>query len=262
MSGYSSRFSGIQRLYGTAGQQRLLHAHVMVVGVGGVGSWTVEALARSGIGTLTLIDMDEVCISNTNRQLQALAGQTGRPKVDVLAERARAINPDLTLHPIQQFFTSTTAETLLASKPDALVDAIDSVPAKCLLIASCRERGIPVVTAGGAGGRRDPTRVRVADLARSSHDGLLQEVRKRLRRDHAFPRDGSGFGVEAVFSTEPPVYPTADGCVTAAREAGMDLRLDCRSGYGTATFVTGAFGFAAASAVVNRLAHGQGAPTA
>ncbi len=254
MSGYDQRFGGIARLFGVAGQQRLRNAHVAVVGVGGVGSWTAEALARSGIGTLTLIDLDEVCISNTNRQLHALAGQTGRPKVEVLAERARAINPEAHVHPIQQFFTAATADSLLACAPDFLVDAIDSPSQKCLLLSRCRERAIRCVTVGGAGGRRDPTLIRTGDLACSSHDKLLQEVRRGLRRTFGFPRDGLPFGIECVFSTEQQVFPTPDGCVTATRDPGMDLRLDCASGFGTAAFVTGAFGFAAAALAVRFIA--------
>jgi tRNA A37 threonylcarbamoyladenosine dehydratase len=253
MSGYVPRFSGILRLFGKEAQTRLHQAHVCVVGVGGVGSWTVEALARTGIGTLTLVDLDDVCISNTNRQLHAITGQTGRPKVEVMAERVRSINPEAAVHPVHQFFTRNTADSILATPFSCLVDAIDHPDTKCLLIAECRRRQIPVVTVGGAGGRQDPTRIQVADLAHSTHDGLLQEVRRGLRRDHGFPRGAALFHVEAVFSTESPVFPTPDGCVTRERSPDLDLRLDCRSGYGTATFVTGAFGFAAAAAAVQRI---------
>ena len=253
MSGFLERFGGIGRLFGVAGLERLRHAHVAVVGVGGVGSWTVEALARSGIGTLTLIDLDDVCISNTNRQLHALVGQTGRPKVEVLAERVRAINPEALVHAVQKFFTDATADSLLEGPLDVLVDAIDHPAQKCLLLARCRDRQLPCITVGGAGGRRDPTQVRTADLALSTHDGLLQEVRRELRRQFGFPRDGRPFGIDSVFSTEAQVFPTRDGCVTRQRQPAMDLRLDCASGYGTASFVTGAFGFAAAGRVIHRL---------
>ncbi len=256
MKGSEYRFGGIQRLFGAKAVERIRQAQVCVVGLGGVGSWTVEALARSGIGQLTLVDLDEVCISNVNRQSHALEGDFGKPKADVLARRVRLINPECVAHPIQAFFTARTAETILATRFDFLVDAIDSPSQKCLIIARCRERGIPVVTAGGAGGRRDPTRIRVADLACSSHDALLQEVRRGLRRNHAFPGGEQPFGVDAVFSMEPPIYPAADGEVCARREPKADLRLDCGSGYGTATFVTGTFGFTAAAVVVRRLAAG------
>jgi len=251
MNNYEARFGGIQRLYGVAGQDRLARAHVCVVGVGGVGSWAVEALARTGIGTLTLVDLDDVCISNVNRQLHAVTGEFGRPKVDVMADRVRLIQPDCQIHALQSLFTATTATNILAAKFDGVVDAIDQTPMKALLIARCRELGIPIVTTGGAGGRRDPTALRVADLARTSHDGLLSATRKLLRDEHGFPRDPKAdFGVSCVYSTEAQVFPAADGTVCETREPGATLRLDCRSGYGTACFLTGAFGFAAAAQMV------------
>lgn len=256
---YLARFSGLARLFSAAGLERLRAAHVCVVGVGGVGSWAVEALARSGVGRLTLVDLDEVCVSNVNRQLPALDGHIGRPKVEVLAERVRAINPEIDIEPLAQFFTASTADQFLAPRYDAVVDAIDAVANKCLLIARCRELGMPLVSCGGAGGRRDPTRVRAADLAKATHDRLLGEVRRRLRKEFGFPPDGQPFGVACVFSSEAPVFPQPDGTVCAARAAdqpGAELRLNCDAGLGTATFVTGAFGFAAAAWVVERIARG------
>jgi len=250
MSGYGARFGGIERLLGRAGRLRLRHAHVCVIGIGGVGSWTVEALARSGVGTLTLVDLDEVCISNTNRQLHAVQGEYGKAKVEVMARRVRVINPDCVVQPVQAFFTAGTADTLLPTTVDCLVDAIDRPAQKSLLLARARQLGLFTVTTGGAGGRRDPCQIRTADLAWSTHDALLQEVRRCLRRDHGFPRGPIPFGVTAIFSTEPQVFPTADGGVCDRRVPGQDLRLDCESGYGTAAFVTGAFGMAAAAAAV------------
>jgi tRNA A37 threonylcarbamoyladenosine dehydratase len=255
MSDFDQRFSGIQRLYSAKGLAQLRRSHVCVVGIGGVGSWSVEALARSGVGQLTLIDLDEVCVSNVNRQLHALDGAVGKTKVEVMAERARAINPECQVHAIAEFFTSANAETLFAAKFDAVLDAIDNVPNKCLLIARCREQNIPIVTTGGAGGRRDPTAIRVTDLAATTHDRLLQSVRKTLREQFGFPRDPKQlFGVDCVFSAEPQVYPHSNGSVCPQRESGSDLRLNCDTGYGTATFVTGTFGFAAAAQVVQKLA--------
>lgn len=248
---YTARFSGIQRLYGTREQSILRHAHACVIGIGGVGSWTVEALARTGIGSLTLIDLDEVCISNTNRQIHAVQGASGHPKVEVMAQRATTINPDCNITPIQQFFTAKTADALLAPNFSCVVDAIDHVPQKTLLLAECHARKIPVVTVGGAGGRRDPARIQTADLAQATHDRLLQEVRRRLRREYDFPAPNSSFGIPSVFSDEPQVFPTTEGGVSCERQANQDLRLDCHSGYGTATFVTGTFGFAAAALAVN-----------
>src|SRR5690242_5261473 len=174
MDQYRKRFSGVARLFGAEAMERLRRAHVCVIGLGGVGSWAVEALARSGIGELTLIDLDDVCISNVNRQLHALEGELGKPKVDVMGRRAKAINPEATVHAVHAFFLKSNAEEILKAGFDAVVDAIDSPSLKCLLIASCRDRGIPLVVVGGAGGRQDPTCVEVTDLAFSSGDRLLQ----------------------------------------------------------------------------------------
>ena len=265
MSPYQRRFGGVARLVGTEGLERLRRAHVCVVGLGGVGSWTVEALARSGIGELTLIDLDDVCISNVNRQLHALDGELGKPKVDVLARRAEAINPECKVHPLHSFFLKSNAQDILQTPFDAVVDAIDSPSRKCVLLAGCRERGLFVITTGAAGGRRDPTAIEVTDLAFSTHDRLLQEVRHKLRRKHGFPRGDKPFGIACVFSREPVVYPDVSGsvCSASAPEASSsDLRLDCSSGYGTATFVTGTFGFVAAARVVDKLAQVPTTPRA
>jgi len=256
MSDFDFRFGGIARLYGTEALARLRAAHVCVVGIGGVGSWAVEALARSGVGRLTLVDLDEVCVSNVNRQLHALNNEVGRAKVEVMAERVRGINPECNARPALQFFTAETATEFLSARYDFVVDAIDSVANKCLLIARCQEAGVRVITCGGAGGRRDPTQVRVTDLALTSHDRLLQKVRETLRKDFGFPRGERKFGVPAVFSPEPPVFPARDGTVCAQRPTeanGESLKLNCDSGFGTATFVTGTFGFAAAAHVVQEL---------
>ena len=253
MDGYASRFSGIARLVGQAGLERLRRAQVGVIGLGGVGSWAAEALARSGVGRLTLVDFDDVCISNANRQLHALAGDYGQPKVEVMARRIQSINPDCTVRSMRAFFTAQTAGEILAGPFDYLVDAIDDSAMKCLLVARCRDRGIPIVVSGGAGGRRDPTQVRVADLAFTGHDRLLDKVRSGLRADYGFPRGQVPFGIEAVFSSEPPVYPAQDGSVCSRREAGTSGRIDCDQGLGTATFVTGTFGFVAAGLIVRKL---------
>ena len=265
MSDFEFRFGGLARLYGAAGLARLRAAHVLVVGVGGVGSWTVEALARSGIGALTLVDLDEVCVSNVNRQLPALDGNIGRSKVEVLAERVRAINPECRVDARVEFFTEESAGTLLAPRYGHVVDAIDSVANKCRLIALCRTRGLPLVVCGGAGGRRDATQVRVVDLARSAHDRLLSEVRKRLRQEHGFPRGEQKFGVDCICSAEPPVFPHRDGTVCATAEAQAEgseggHRLNCDWGFGSATFVTGTFGFVAAGVAVRRIAEPAALP--
>ncbi|HWQ91586.1 MAG TPA: tRNA cyclic N6-threonylcarbamoyladenosine(37) synthase TcdA [Clostridia bacterium] len=254
---YKKRFGGIGRLYGADALERLRQAHVCVVGLGGVGSWAVEALARSGIGELTLVDLDDVCISNVNRQLHALDGELGKPKAEVMARRVQAIHPECKIHPLQSFFLKSNAEEIFKTRFDAVLDAIDSPSLKALLIACCRSHQVPVVTVGGAGGRRDPAAVEVADLAFSSHDRLLQQVRRYLRREHQFPRGDRAFGVECVLSREEPVFPTGDGTVCADRSAAADLRLDCNSGFGTAAFVTGTFGFIAASRIIHLLTQSQ-----
>ena len=233
-----------------------------VIGLGGVGSWAVEALARSGIGELTLIDLDDVCISNVNRQLHALEGELGKPKVEVLARRVAAINPECMVHPVQAFFLKSNASEILQTRFDYVLDAIDSPARKCLLIASCREKQIPVITTGGSAGRRDPTAVELLYLAFSSHDRLLQEVRKKLRTRHGFPRGEKPFGVECVVSREPVVYPQHDDSIGGRCARNPDLRLDCDTGFGTASFVTGTFGFVAAARIVQTIAaSGEKAPT-
>lgn len=260
---YIQRFSGIGRLFGQGAMERLANAHVCVVGVGGVGSWTVEALARSGVGRLTLIDLDDVCITNVNRQLPALEGQIGRPKVAALAERVKLINPSCEVTAVTEYFTKATAERLLETKFDCLVDAIDSLSNKALLIASCVKRGIPCVTVGGAGGKRDPSRLRTGDLGGSVGDDLLRLLRKKLRREHGFTHgEGAVFNVRCVFSSENPVFPWADGSCRAEPEQGSNLKLDCSSGFGTAVFVTAAFGMAAAAEAVNLLATDRAAGAA
>ena len=253
---FADRFGGVARLYGRTGLERLRAARVCVVGVGGVGSWVVEALARSGIGALTLIDLDDVCVTNVNRQLPALDGQIGRPKIDVLAERVRLIHPGCRVETVADFFTASNAADLLAPRYDFVIDATDKLTNKCVLIVGCRERGLRVLTVGGAGGKRDGTAVRVADLAHTEQDELLRQVRRKLRRDYGFPRDvHQEFGVPCVYSPEKPMYPWSDGTCSAEQEPGGEsLTLDCASGFGTATFVTGAFGFAAAGEVVRRIA--------
>ncbi|HEY1171284.1 MAG TPA: tRNA threonylcarbamoyladenosine dehydratase [Verrucomicrobiae bacterium] len=253
MNDYEARFGGIARLYGREMLYRLRQSHACVVGVGGVGSWAVEALARTGVGELTLIDLDEVCISNTNRQLPALASKIGQPKVEVLKERVLAINPECRVNATLKFFTATTAEELLAISYSGVLDAIDSLKHKALLIAECHKRNIPIVVSGGAGGRRDPTALRYADLSEATYDRLLQQTRKLLRQNYGFPGGKKPMKVDCVFSPEQPMFPQSDGSVCEVREEGTDTKMNCESGYGAATFVTGAFGFAAAAKLVEKI---------
>jgi tRNA A37 threonylcarbamoyladenosine dehydratase len=261
VTGSEQRFGGIARLHGAAGLARLRRSHVCVVGIGGVGAWAVEALARSGVGALTLVDLDEICVSNINRQVHALDGTVGRAKVEVMAERIRAIDPAARVETVTDFFTAESAGRIFAPSFDFVIDAIDNTANKCRLITLCRDRKIPLITCGGAGGRRDPTAIRIGDLADASHDRLLAQVRKQLRAEHDFPRPPAKMGVPCVFSTERPVFPQTDGTVCTFRdaaaanpEAAESPRLNCNSGLGSAAFVTGAFGFAAAAHAVTHIA--------
>ncbi|MHB1991848.1 tRNA threonylcarbamoyladenosine dehydratase [Metallibacterium scheffleri] len=240
------RFAGVVRLYGAAALQRLAAARVGVVGVGGVGSWAAEALARSGVGTLRLIDADEVCIGNTNRQSHALDGNYGKPKVAVLGERLHAINPALRLQRVQHFLTVERMDLL--ADCDVVLDACDALSVKVALIAHCRRNKQPVVTVGSAGGRSDAVRVQVRDLSRTEHDALLALVRKRLRQQHGFPRNPERyFGIAAVYSMENVRRaPDAD----AACEPGS---LDCGGGLGSVMHVTASFGMAAAGKTLELL---------
>jgi tRNA A37 threonylcarbamoyladenosine dehydratase len=251
------RFAGVDRLYGAGSVERLAGKQVCVVGLGGVGSWAVEALARSGVGKLVLIDADEVCLSNTNRQLHALDGQFGRGKAEVLAERCRAINPDIEVEVVQQFLLPSNLSELLDRGHDLVLDACDSFRSKVELIAWCRRRKLPLVVSGSAGGRTDPTQVRIRDLSRTEHDALLALVRKKLRTEFNFPKNKDRyFSVPAVYSLENVKYPQADGSVCGTRPAmGPDaaLKLDCGAGLGAVTHVTGAFAFAAVAKAMELL---------
>lgn len=248
---YTARFAGVRRLLGEAAQERLRHAHVCVVGLGGVGSWAVEALARTGVGALTLVDFDTIAVSNVNRQLPALTGQFGRPKAAALAERVQAIQPECTVRALQTELLPASAAELLATRYDAVLDAIDRPALKALLIAGCRARGLPVVASGGAGGHRDPTRIRVDDLGRVTHDRLLQATRKVLRAQYGLRGDAATeFGVRCVFCPQPPATATAGGEAAAAGGHPNGAAAQPRLGYGTVCFVTGAFGLAAAAEIV------------
>jgi len=255
MSDYEIRFGALGRLYGEPGLARLKAAHVCIVGLGGVGSWVVEAFARSGIGQLTLVDLDEVCLSNVNRQLHALSSTVGASKANTLAARVAEIAPDCKVVVENCFFTVSTAERLLAVDYDYIVDSIDSTQHKCELIAQARRRGQRLITCGGAGGCIDPSRVRIDDLARTVNDPLLLQVRKRLRRDYGFPGfKRQKFKIDCVYSDESPLFPQQDGSVSCQRVSDADYRLNCDTGFGSATFLTGTIGFFLAAEVVRRIA--------
>lgn len=241
------RFGGVARLYGEAGAARLRAAHVGIVGIGGVGSWTAEALARTGIGRLTLIDLDMVAESNTNRQIHALGDVFGKAKVEAMAERIRAINPACEVACIEDFVTPENLEQTLGKDFTVVVDAIDQVRVKAAMIAFCHNRKLPVVVAGAAGGQIDPTQIRVADLTQTIQDPLLAKVRSILRREYGFARDGKKkFGVPAVYSAEPLRYPAGEASCDAERgPAGLNC-----AGFGSSVCVTSVFGMAAAAQAI------------
>ena len=247
-------FIGIRRLFGETAWRRVQGASVGVIGVGGVGSWAAEMLVRSGVGRVLLIDLDDICLTNVNRQLQALPETVGRLKVEVLAERLRSISPQCEVVPVAQFFTESTAERHLSMCPDGVVDAIDSIRHKAALVAACQRLGVPLVVSGAAGGRCDPCRVRCQDLAQATHDPLLRELRKRLRREYGFPKDElQPFGIPAIHSDELPTYPDGEGGVCDTRPAGTRMRVACDSTIGSAGYVTATFGMAAAGRLLEKL---------
>jgi tRNA A37 threonylcarbamoyladenosine dehydratase len=250
---YENRFGGLSRIYGPSALAKLKAAHVMVVGVGGVGSWAVEALARSGIGHLSLVDLDDVCATNTNRQLPALDPEWGRLKVEVLADRVRQINPEARVSVRADFFTRKSAAKLLEPRPDLVIDAIDSVTDKVALVECCLQASIPVLVSGGAGGKTDPTKIRYADLAREQGDALLKAVKRGLKTQGLAPGPQGLWGVECVFSEEAPVLPWEICDAVPKPEAGGSARIDCATGFGAAAFATGAFGFTLASRAVRRV---------
>ncbi|MFV8257959.1 ThiF family adenylyltransferase [Bdellovibrio bacteriovorus] len=256
------RFDRMGRLVGDEVMKRLFNTHVMVIGLGGVGSWAAESLARSGVGKLTIIDFDEICITNANRQLHALQGLVGKKKAEVMGERLRKINPQNTVTVIPEFYNAENSEMMLSHKPDYIVDAIDNLTAKTHLLATCRERGIKVITSGGSAAKMDPLRIKKADLADTYVDPMAAQVRKMLRQKYDFPE--KNFGIPCIFSDETPIQP-----VELKYDHGQGFKCVCPKGqndlhncdsrnviWGTASYVTGAFGLAMASHIVNEI-HAQ-----
>lgn len=238
------RFGGLRRLYGERDYQRLRGAHFAVVGLGGVGSWVVEALARSGVAGLTLIDLDQVSESNINRQIQALGSTVGMAKAEALRQRVADIHPGCEVRVIEEFVDEQNWPGLLnGASVDGLIDACDQVRAKAVLAAWTREHKLPFVTVGAAGGKREPHRLSIEDLADTTHDPLLASLRQRLRKQYAAPRVGR-MGVACVFSREPVHLPTAQG-----EACDVDGSLNCH-GYGSSVAVTASFGMAASAELV------------
>jgi len=247
------RFGGIARLYGDQGLARFEAASVCVVGVGGVGSWAAEALARSGIGRITLIDLDHVAESNVNRQLHALEGEMGRAKVQVLCDRIGAINPACQVQALEAFVAEDNLPQLIHGDLGFVLDCIDSYRTKAALVAHCRRQRIPVVTIGAAGGQIDPLRIRMADLSRTLHDPLLARTRKQLRHEFGYSRNPKRrFEIPAVYSMEQPRYPDDAGGVCMDKPAGGLSGLNC-GGFGAVMTVTATFGLVAVSHILNKL---------
>ena len=245
---HERRFGGVARLYGEEGAERLRLAHVCIIGMGGVGSWSAEAIARTGIGRITTVDLDIVAESNTNRQIQALGDNFGKAKVDAITERILAINPNCQVSSIDDFVTPENVEQILGQGFSVIIDAIDQVRPKAAMINFCRRQKLPIVVAGAAGGQIDPTQIRVADLSQTIQDPLLARLRTTLRREYGFPQGGKKkFGIPAVFSTEPLRYPKIDAsCDVKRGPAGLNC-----AGFGSSVCVTSVFGMVAAAQAIN-----------
>ena len=238
MTDYFLRFGGISRLYGRHGATILQQAHFCVVGIGGVGSWAAEALARNGVGQITLIDLDDICVTNINRQIHALTDTVGESKVEIMSVRIKQINPDCQVNTIEDFVTTENLNKIMAVHYDYVIDAIDSVDIKTRLIAHCKRKKMPIITIGGAGGQVDPSKIAISDLSKTYQDPLLAKVKNQLRREFNFPRADIAkaskrkFAIDAVFSTEQLRYPNDLGEVCLAKPdtsnaSNSAMRLDC-----------------------------------
>lgn len=250
---FARRFGGVARLYGEAGLATLTISHICIIGIGGVGSWAAEAVARNAVGQVTLIDLDNVAESNVNRQLHAVDGLFGQAKVSAMAQRMRLINPDIQITEIEDFVTVENIERILNPTMTGIIDCMDDAKAKMAVAAFCHRHHIPMVMAGGAGGRLDPTRIRSADLAEVNHDKLLAKVRNGLRRDYGFAKGRDGVNqkqpkmhVQCVYSDEPVIKPSA------ICDADAITGLNC-AGYGSSVCVTAPFGFAAVALLFKTL---------
>lgn len=260
---YDQRFGGLARLYGTQQLQWLRASHIAVVGIGGVGSWVAEALARSGVGNLSLYDLDDICVTNTNRQIHALNDTVGQSKVLAMQARIALINPECHIRAVQDFVTPNNVRELLTgdSTPPLhyVIDATDSIKAKAAMIACCKRNKLPIITIGGAGGQIDPTQITVGDLARTIQDPLAAKLRNYLRRFYHFTQNPKRkFNVECVYSTEQLRYPQEDGSVCQRKNLSQgSVKLDCNNGFGASVAVTASFGFFAAARVINKILEKQ-----
>ncbi|MEY3017241.1 MAG: hypothetical protein RL336_376 [Pseudomonadota bacterium] len=248
------RFGGIARLYGTQGLQHLNEAHFLVVGIGGVGTWAAEALARSGVGTITLADLDDICVTNINRQAHALQSTIGQSKTEVMAARLRDINPAITVHLLDDFIDPQNVRDYIDTRYDVILDCADTAHSKTAIIATAKYQKQLVVTVGSAGGKRDPRLITSNDLNKTVNDPLLAKVRSQLRRFHNYSRNPKrSFQVEAVYSAEHMVYPNDDGGVCSTKNFSEgETALNCSGGFGSSTMITGCFGFHAASRAIDK----------
>ena len=261
-SDYDTRFGGVVRLYGRRPAARIRAMRVCVIGMGGVGSWAVEALARTGVEALTLIDYDAICPTNMNRQVHALDASVGQKKIAAMAQRVQQINPGCRCTLVDDFISDRNLfDYLPPDQPfDYVIDAIDSIKFKAALIYHCKRNRIPVITTGAAGGLTDPTRIMVKDLSRTFNDPLAARVRAKLRDEYGYTRNAKRyFGIECVFSSQHQVYPRADGSVGCEKPGIHGVHLDCSMGYGSASFVTATMGFVAVARVIEKTLQRQGA---
>lgn len=250
------RFERMGRLVGQARLKRLASAHVMVIGLGGVGSWAAESIARSGVGEVTLVDFDQVCITNFNRQLHALEGAQGQQKATIMAARLQSVNPEAHIEAMPVFYDENRCQEIFARRPDFVIDAIDNLTAKCHLINFCHNEGIPIVCSTGSAGRLDPTKIRVADLAFTEKDPMAKDIRKILRDRYGFPGPEQGpFGVPAVYSIEKWISPQISQVLSKEAISPDEnmIRVPRKLILGSASFVTGSFGLFCASFVVRSL---------
>ena len=252
----SKRFNGIEKLYGATATQKIIGSHICVIGIGGVGSWVVESLARSAVGALTLIDLDHVSESNINRQIQAMSSSLGQSKIKAMAERIEQINPECSVTLIDDHLNSDNLEQLIYQKFSYIIDCIDDFRTKAALINYCHRNKQKILTVGGAGGRIDPARIQVADLTRSEGDALLSRTRKLLRTDFNFPRNiKRRFDIPCVFSAETLRYPTVDAGISHMKnDSDTTGGLNCASGFGSLMAVTTSFGMHASAFVLSKLA--------
>jgi len=254
MSDFEEKFGSLSRVYGDDVLQKIRDSHICIVGIGGVGSWAAEALARSAVGKLTLVDGDTVSNSNMNRQIHTLDSSIGKAKVDVMSDRILQINAECEVKTINQYIDENNQRDILERGYDGVIDAIDSLKFKAAIIYNCKRNKIPIVTTGGAGGLTDPTMVEVKDLSRTWNDPLAAAVRLCLRQQHNFARNlKRSFGVPCVFSTQQQRYPDKDGNPGFCKPGVAGLSLDCHSGYGSSVMVTASFGFSAAAKIIEIL---------